>query len=80
MVVLRLHGQIGIWKCWFLRRGKVRVPEEKPLRARQRTNNKLDPHMASVMGIEPGPHWWEASNLTSSHHFAALVPCSFSLT
>ena len=29
MVVLRLHGQIGILKCWFLRRGKTRVPREK---------------------------------------------------
>ena len=74
MVILRPHGQIGIWKCWFLRREKTRVPGEKPL------NNKLDPHMASIMGFEPGPHWWEARNLTSSHHLAALAPCSFSLT
>ena len=75
MVVLHLCGQIRIWKCWF-----TGVPGEKPLRARERTSNKLNPHMASITGSEPGPHWWEASNLTSSHHFAALAPCSFSLT
>ena len=26
-----------------------------------RTNNKLNPHMMPSPGIEPGPHWWEAS-------------------
>ena len=80
IVVLRQRDQIGIWKCWFLRRGKTRVPGEKPLRARERTNKKLNSHMASIMGFEPGPHWWEASALTNSHHFAALPPCSCSLT
>ena len=38
-------GRIGIWKCWFLRRGENRT-----------TNNKLKPHMASPPGLEPGPH------------------------
>ena len=36
--------------------GKTGVPEEKPLGARERTNNKLNPHMASTPGFEPGPH------------------------
>ena len=52
--------QIGIWRCWFLRRGKTGVPREKPLGARMRTNNKLNPHMTPSPGIETGPHWWEA--------------------
>ena len=68
-------GNNGFWEG-----GKTRLPGEKPLRPRERTNNKLNPHMASVTGFEPGPHWWEASNLTSSPHFATLAPCSFSLT
>ena len=34
-------GGIGIWKCWFLSRGETVVPREKPLGARERTNNKL---------------------------------------
>ena len=36
--------------------GKTGVPGEKPLGARKRTNNKLNPHMASTPGVEPGPH------------------------
>ena len=38
----------------FQREGKTRVPCEKPLGAKKRTNNK------------PRPHWWEASDLTTS--------------
>ena len=57
------------WSNWnlemlvFEERGK---PEEKPLGARERTNNKLNPHMASTPGFEPGPHRWEASALTTA--------------
>ena len=50
--------------------GKTGVPGEKPLGARERTNNKLDPHMASIPGFEPGPHWWEASALTTAPSLA----------
>ena len=46
---------------------KTGVPGEKPLGARERTNNKLNPHMASMPGFEPGPHWWEASALTQTN-------------
>ena len=31
-----------------------------------RTNNKINPHMTSSLGIEPGPHWREASALTTA--------------
>ena len=34
------------------------------LGAGKRTNNKLNPHMTSGPGIEPGAHWWEVSALT----------------
>ena len=47
------QASIGIWKCWFLRRGET-IPGEKPLGAEKRTNNKLNPHMMPVPGIEPG--------------------------
>ena len=47
--------------------GKTGVlPGEKPLGAEKRTNNKLNPHMTSSPGIEPGPHWWKASALTTA--------------
>ena len=52
-----------------------RSPGEKPFGAKERTNNKLDPHMASTPGFEPEQHWWEASNLTTA---PSLVPLSFS--
>ena len=40
----------------FVERGKTGVPGEKPLEASERTKNKLNPHMASTPGLEPGPH------------------------
>ena len=49
----------GIWKYRdFFGGGKPDrgVPGEKPLGARQRTSNKLSPHMESTLGFEPGPH------------------------
>ena len=45
--------------------GKTGVSGEKPLGAEERTN-KLNPHMTSNLGIEPGPHWWKASALTTA--------------
>ena len=44
---------------------KTGVPGEKPSEQETRTNNKLNPHMTPSSGIEPGPHWWEASALTT---------------
>ena len=47
---------------------KTGVPgtgEIKPPGARERTNNKHNPHMASTPGFEPEPHWWEESALTT---------------
>ena len=38
----------------------------KPLGARERANDKLNPNMASVPGFNPGPHWGEASALTTA--------------
>ena len=57
-------GGTGIWKCWFLWREENRT-RRKTLGARTRTNNKLNPHMTPGPGIEPGPHWWKASALTT---------------
>ena len=37
----------------------------KPLGAERRTNNKLNPHIASSSRIDPKPHGWEASALTT---------------
>ena len=50
----------------FCGEGKTGVPGEKPLGAEKRTNNKLNPHMTSSPGIEPGLYWWKASALTTA--------------
>jgi len=42
----------------------------KPLGAETSTN-KLNPHLTPDLGIEPGPHWREASALTTA---ASLHP------
>ena len=54
-------GNVG-----FCERRKTGVPGEKPSEIGTRTNNKLYPHMTPRTGIEPGPHWWEASALTTA--------------
>ena len=61
-------GSVGFWG-----EGKTGVPGEKSLRAKKRTNNKLNPHMVSTPGVEPGTHWWEASALTTAQSLAPLL-------
>ena len=62
-------GSVGFWG-----EGKTGVPGEKPLTARERTNNKLNPHMASTPAFEPGPDWSEASALTIALPLPPLAP------
>ena len=38
----------GTWGTW---------PGEKPLGAKEKTNDKLNPHMTLTPGYERGPHW-----------------------
>ena len=45
-----------------------------PIYIKDRTNNKLNPHMTPGAGIEPRPHWWEASALTTASPLRH--PCS----
>ena len=45
--------------------GKPENLEKNP-RSREENQHKLNPLIASVPGIEPGPHWWEASALTTT--------------
>ena len=68
-----IQNELEFGNVGFLGEGRTGVPGEKPLGARTRTNNKLDPHMMSSPRIEPGPHWWEASALTTA---PSLLPLS----
>ena len=56
----------GIWKCWFLWREENQRTRRKTLRARTRTNDKLNPHMTLGPGNKPRPHWWKATALTTA--------------
>ena len=56
----------------FEEKGNTGVPGEKPLGAKERTNNQLDPNMASTPEFEPGPHWFEASALTTAKAIGLL--------
>ena len=58
----RVHGfqiELEFGSAGFWGEGKTGVHGEKPVRARERTNNKLNPHtyMASTPGVKPGPPW-----------------------
>jgi len=57
---LKLTTNTNQVKRWLLEERGNRSTRKKPLGAEDRTN-KLNPHMTPDQGIEPGPHWWEAS-------------------
>ena len=65
----------------FLWREEKRSTRRKTLVAGTETNNKLNPHMIRRPGIKPGPHWWEASALTTAPSLlpvvSSCVPRSF---
>ena len=57
----------------FAEGGKPENTEKNP-RSREENQHKLNPLMASGPGIEPRPHWWEASALTTAPYLLPLVP------
>ena len=46
--------ELEFWNVGFLRRGKIGVLREKPPGAKERINNKLNPHMVSTPDLNPG--------------------------
>ena len=56
----------------FMVGGKPENPEKNPWSKDEKpTTNKLNPHMTPGPEIEPGPHWWKASAVTTG---PSLVP------
>jgi len=53
----------------FEERGKPEYPE-KNLSEEGQESTTNSTHMTPSQGVEPRPHWWEASALTTRH------PCS----
>ena len=78
---LCLPGRIGIFKLkaeWFMwREGN---PTEKTHGAEMRTNNKLNQHIASTPGIEPGLYCWEATALSTAPYLLFFGPVNCSRT
>ena len=73
MAALRFQIDLEFRNVGFGEEGKTGEPGEKTLGARTRTNNKLNPHITPSPGFEPGPHWWEASDLTTT---SSLLPAN----
>ena len=67
-------GNSGFWG-----EGETGVPGEKPLGAKERTNNKLNPNMASMWEFEPRPHIGGRRPLSPLYHPLLLLPCFFIL-
>ena len=49
-----------------LRRGENRSTWRKTSRSRVENQQQTQPTYDAGPGIEPGPHWWEASALTTA--------------
>ena len=56
--------------------GKTGVPEEKPLRTRTENQQQTQhPHVVLTPRFEFGPHWWEASALTTAPSLPSVSTC-----
>ena len=63
-VALRFRIKLEFGNVGFLEEGKARVPGEKPLGARTRTNNKLKPHGSRRRVLLPLCHPWSTKSMT----------------
>ena len=67
--------QIGIWKCWFLRRGANQRTCRKTSQSKAENQQQINStHMTPSLGIKSGPHWWEASALTTAPSMFPILP------
>ena len=62
---MRFRSNWNLEVLVFEERGKLESRRETS-RNKERTNNKLNPHMASTPGFEPGPNRREANAPTSA--------------
>ena len=65
--------RIGIWNCWiFKERGKPEYPKKNlSEEGREPTTNSTQIWHVRYSRIRTGPHWWEASAVTTA---ADLLP------
>ena len=63
--------RIGIRKCWFFRTGENRSNRRKTSRSKDENQQQNHPRIMPSPGTDPGPHWWEASALTTAPSLSA---------
>ena len=76
MVVHRLPDSWSNWNLELLvfeEGGKKEYLVEKISRSNGENQQQTRPNMASTPGLEPGPHWWEASALTTEPPFLPYI-------
>ena len=56
--------------------GKPENPEKNP-RSKDENQHQTQPIYEAGPGIEPGPHWWEASTFTTAPSLLPLTSKSF---
>ena len=61
--------RIGIWKCWFLRRGETRRTRRRTSRSKEENQQQTQPT------YESGTHWWEASAFTTAPTLLPELHC-----
>ena len=62
---MRFRSNWNLGVLVFEERGKPENRRENS-RNKERTNDKLNQHMASTVGFDPGPRWCEAKALTTA--------------
>ena len=73
-VINNSHNQV---KFWFLRRGETGVPGEN---LSEQSKEPKNSHLTPDLRIEPGPHWWEASVLTTAPSLHSYERLTFAIT
>ena len=66
--LVRSRSKWNVEVLVFDERKKTGVLGEKPLGVKERSNNKLNPYMASIPRLEPRSYYWEAVALITAPH------------
>ena len=61
----KIKTSVGFWV-----RGKLEIPEKDLSDKSREPTNSTHIIMTPILGIERGPHWWEASALTTMPAYA----------
>ena len=62
----------------FMEGGKPESPEKNP-RSKDKSQQQTQPTYDTGTGIEPGPHWWKASALSTEPSLLPLTKAKFYL-